>query len=72
MAVFSPTFAEEIFVYCILADLENRIRYLNIGQSTPTKFESVFDYETVQKTSAPPRTTLGRAQENYLMSNDLV
>ena len=71
MAVFSPTFAEEIFVYCILADLENKF-VTSIGQFTPTKFESVFDYETLQKTSAPPRTTLGRAQENYLMSNDLV
>ena len=27
-----------------------------MAKFTPTKFESVFDYETLQKTSAPPRT----------------
>ena len=43
-----------------------------MAKSTPTKFESVSDYDTLQKTSAPPRRALGRVKENYLMSNDLV
>ena len=51
-----------------------RIKFVtfSIAKFTPTKFESVFDYETLQKTSTPPRTALGRAKEHHLMSNDSV
>ena len=34
---FSPTFAEEIFVYCILAGVENKVRHLLVAKFTQPK-----------------------------------
>ena len=56
---FSPTFAEEILVYYILADLENKVRQLwwpNVLQPNPTLCLPL------QQTSASPRRALGHAK----------
>ena len=60
--VFFPTFAEEILVYHILADLENKVRHLwwpNFLQPNPTLCLSP------QQTSAPPRRALGHAIQSF-------
>ena len=58
LAVFYPTFAEEILVYYILANLENKVRHLrwpNFLQPKPTVGLPP------QHTSAPPHRALGHA-----------
>ena len=59
LAVFPPTFTEEILVYYILADLENRVRHFwwpSFFQPNPTLCLPP------QQTSAPPSRALGHAK----------
>jgi len=58
VAVFSLTFAEEIFSLLYIGDLENKVRHLwwpNFLQPNPTLCLSP------QQTSAAPRRALGHA-----------
>ena len=57
--LFSPTFAEEILVYYILVNLENKVRHLwwpNFFQPNPTLCL------LPQQTSAPPSRAIGHAK----------
>ena len=59
LAFFSPTFTEEILVYYILVDLENKVRHLwwpSFLQPNPTLCLPS------QQTSAPPSRALGHAK----------
>ena len=63
---FFPTFAEEILVYYILADLENKVRHLwwpNFLQPKPSLCLPP------QQTSAPPRRALGHAKVSASFSS---
>ena len=68
VVVFPPTFAEEIFVYCLLAGLENKVRHLWWPNLLNRIWVSLW-LPTLHQTSAAPLRGLGRAK--YIISCEM-
>ena len=64
VAVFHPTFAEEIVVYFIYVGLKLKKRRHFGGQIYSNQHVSVFVLIALQQTSAPPRTALDLVKES--------